>query len=197
MTKKKNFSLKKEYIDSWNYLKDSKKFIYTILGIFFLFFLIGFFIPSPVNVEEQIMKLIKEIIEKTMNMSHFELIEFIFLNNLMSSLFGIIFGVFLGIFPIVSAIFNGYLLGFVSSISVQNEGILIMWRLFPHGIFELPAVFIALSMGLKLGSFIFQKNRAEFFRECFWNSLRVFVFVIIPLLFLAAIIEGTLISVFK
>jgi len=68
-----------------------------------------------------------------------------------------------------------------------------LWRILPHGIFELPAVFIALGMGLKFGGFIFQKEKIKSLREYFWNSLRVFLFVVLPLLIIAGIIEGTLI----
>ncbi len=127
-------------------------------------------------------------------MSQGELIKFIFLNNLQSSFYGMIFGVLLGIFPMIAAIANGYLLGFVASISVENGGFLVLWRLLPHGIFELPAVFISLGLGLKFGMFIFQKRKLESFREYFFNSLRVFFLIIIPLLIIAGIIEGSFMS---
>ena len=70
---------------------------------------------------------------------------------------------------------------------------MVLWRIFPHGIFELPAVFISLGLGLKLGTFIFQRNKLKAFAEFFWNSLRVFLFIVLPLLIIAAIIEGSLI----
>ncbi len=44
---KKEFNLKEEYKKSWNYLKESKNFIYIIVTVFFVFVLIGFFIPAP------------------------------------------------------------------------------------------------------------------------------------------------------
>ena len=187
------FSLKDNYIQSWNYVKESRNFIYIIIGVFFIFSLIGFFIPAPDILSEQILKFIQELLEKTENMSQGELISFIFLNNLQSSFFGMIFGIFLGIFSIIAGIANGYLLGFVASMSVKNEGSLILLKLLPHGIFELPAVFISLGMGLKLGMFVFQKEKFESLKRDFWNSLRVFLFIVIPLLIIAGIIEGSLI----
>ena len=129
-------------------------------------------------------------------MSQIELIKFIFVNNIQSSFFGIIFGVFLGIFPVIGAIGNGYILGFVSLMAFEKEGIDVLLRLLPHGIFELPAVFISLGLGLKFGTFIFQKNKGELFKEYFWNSLRVFLFIVVPLLIIAAIIEGILVFMF-
>ena len=189
---KKEFNLKEEYKKSWNYLKDSKNFIYVIVAVFFIFVLIGFFVPAPDSLAKQILKFIEELLEKTQGMSQLELIRFIFFNNLQSSFYGMIFGVLLGIFPIIAAIANGYLLGFVASISVGNVGFLVLWRLLPHGIFELPAIFISLGLGLKFGTFIFQKRKLESFKEFFWSSLRVFLLIVIPLLVIAGIIEGSL-----
>ncbi len=106
-----------------------------------------------------------------------------------------ILGIFLGFVPLVVAVVNGYVLGFVASKTVAVEGWLILWRLLPHGIFEIPAVLISIALGLKLGSFLFtSKNKGwkEFWK---WikDVVRVFIFVIIPLLVIAGIIEGLLI----
>ena len=184
----------KPFSSSWKYLGKSKKFIYVVVGMFFAFALIGYFIPAPEFIVEQVMKILEEILEKTKDMNGFELTRFIFFNNIQSSFIGMLFGVFLGIFPIISTIANGYILGFVACLSVQTEGALILWRLIPHGIFELPAIFISLGLGLRVGTFVFQKNKLESFRKYLMESLIVFVFVVIPLLILAAIIEGALIA---
>src|SRR3989344_265714 len=190
---KRNFFAKK-YSECWNYIKESRNFIYAIIGIFFGFSLAGFFLPVPEQIVLQILKFIEEILSKTDGMNQFELTKFIFLNNIQSSFTGMLFGVFLGIFPVVVAMLNGYILGFVALLSVSSEGIFVLWRLVPHGIFELPAVFISLGLGLKFGTFIFQKNKSESFRNYFWNSIKTFVFIVFPLLVIAAIIEGALIA---
>ena len=190
---KKEFNLKEEYKKSWDYLKESRNFIYIIVAVFFVFSLIGFFIPASDSLTEQILNFIKELLERTGDMSQGELIGFIFLNNLQSSFYGMIFGIFLGIFPIIAAIANGYLLGFVSLISVESAGGSVLLKLLPHGIFELPAIFISLGLGLKFGMFIFQKKKMDSFKEYLWNSLRVFLFIVVPLLIIAGIIEGSLI----
>lgn len=196
-TKNKKEFFRDNYTQSWNYIKESKNFIYFITTLFVLFFLIGFFLPVPVAIAEQILRFIEDLLQKTQGMSQGGLIKFIFFNNIQGSFFGMVFGVVLGIFPIISIIANGYILGFVASRSVEMWGALILWRLFPHGIFEIPALFISLGLGLKLGSFIFQKNKIKSFKKYLWNSLRVFIFVILPLLIVAAIIEGSLIFLFQ
>jgi stage II sporulation protein M len=194
MKSKRGFNLREEDVRSWKYLKESKNFIYVSIGIFFLFFLLAFFIYPPEIFLEYLREFIKELLEKTQSMSFSEITSFIFFNNLKSSFFGIILGVFLGIFPILALMANGYVLGFVSFLSVAEEGILSLWRILPHGIFELPAIFISFGLGLKFGSFIFQKNKSESFRNFLLNSLRVFLFIVVPLLIIAAIIEGFFIS---
>jgi len=95
-----------------------------------------------------------------------------------------------------SSIGNGYVVGFVLSKSVLDSGFSVIFNLFPHGIFELPAVFISLGMGLKLGFTFFQNNWKKKILKNLLNSLRVFVLIVFPLLIIAAIIESILIFAF-
>jgi stage II sporulation protein M len=193
-SKTKKSNLAENYQKCWQYIKESRTFIFIIIGIFFLFAIIGFLVPAPDSVSALISNYIREIINETSGMSWIQLISFIFFNNLKSSFFGMIFGIFFGIFPSLVALFNGYILGFVSNESVQTNGIFVLWKLLPHGIFELPAVFISLGLGIKLASKLFERKGK--FGENFINASRVFLFVVIPLLIIAAIIEGTLIVLF-
>lgn len=194
MRNKKNLGfIKKNYLLSVNFIKESRVFIYLITGIFFLFTIIGFFIPPPELITDQILEFIRELLTKTQDLSQFGLIKFIFFNNIQSSFFGMMLGVFLGLFPMVFAIINGYVLGFVASASVNSQGILVLRYLLPHGIFELPAIFISLGLGLKIMTFIFEKNKLKALKIYTKNSLRAFLFVVIPLLVIAAVIEGSLI----
>ena len=194
---KKNFNILNEYKESWKYIKESKKFIYLVAGIFLLFLLIGFFIPTPEFLYDEIMKFLKGLLTETQNMSQLDLIGFIISNNVQSTFLSIILGMFLGVFPLVSIVSNGYMLGFVSSISINNSGLLSLFRILPHGIFEIPAIFISLGLGLKTGMFIFHKDKIKTFRDYFFNSLRVFLLIVVPLLILAGIIEGTLMFLLK
>jgi len=190
---RKNNTLLDNYKRSWEFIKESRKFIFVIIGIFLFFTLVGFFIPAPDNISKWIADYIKNIIDETAGFSIIQLTSFIFFNNLKSSFIGMILGLLLGIIPVFIALFNGYILGFVLNESVKANGIFILWKLLPHGIFELPAVFISLGLGLNLGTkILFNRKKGEL-RKMFYNSLKVFLFVIIPLLIIAAIIEGILI----
>jgi len=184
---KKKFDLKNQYQQSWEYIKESRNFIYITLIIFLLFAFIGAFVPAPEFLEQQILKFIEELLRKTAEMSQGELMSFIFLNNLQSSFFGMIFGIALGIFSVITSVSNGYLLGFVSSRAAYEEGIFVLWRLFPHGIFELPALFISTGLGLKLGfPFIYR------YFKYYWKRKNIFA-LLAGILFLPFSIILTLI----
>ncbi len=191
--KKQKFSLREEYKQSWNYLKESSKFIWIIVGIFVFFVLIGAFVPLPAEISNEIFSFMKNILAQTEGMSQLQLTWFIFFNNLKSSFFGMVFGIFLGLFSIFTSLANGFVVGFIMKLSVSKIGILSLWKILPHGIFELPAVFISLGMGLKMGGFIFKKEKLNFLNDSLKRSLKVFLLIVIPLLVIAAIIEAGLI----
>jgi len=187
----------KEYKLAFDFLKKSKEFIYLVIGLFLFFGLVGFFVPVPEVIRVQIIEMIKNLLAQTEGLNAFELVKFIFLNNFSSSFFSIFFGVFFGILPFFSIIFNGYILGFVCSLSVREAGIFSLWKLFPHGIFEIPAIFISFALGIKFGTFLFWRKKKDSFSKLFWEIVRVFILIVIPLLIVAAVIEGNLVFLFS
>lgn len=193
---KTNNFFKENYSKSWKYIKESRNFIWAAVIIFFIAVIIGFLFQPP-SVINLILDYVKNILAKTEGMSSFQIIFFIFLNNIQIGFTGLIYGFVLGIFPILSIFANGYVVGYVSSSAISSAGVSSLLNLVPHGIFELPAIFISFGMGIKFGSFVFYKKKMEHFNKFFINSLRVFVFVVLPLLIIAAIIEGSLISFLK
>jgi len=195
--RQKRFNLIDQYKKCWRYLNESKNYLVFIIGLFFFSGFIGFFVPAPDWVYEKIVEFISELLKETENLGQFGLIKYIFLNNVQSGFFVMIFGLFFGIFPIISTVLNGYLLGFVSYFAAQTEGISVLLQLLPHGIFELPAIFISFALGIKLGTIPFKDKKRETFLNYIRESLRVFFFVILPLLVIAAIIEGSLIFLGK
>ena len=72
--------LKRNYSKSWDFLKESKTYIYFIAIVFFLFVIIGSFFTVPMLVEK-IMQFIQEVLEKTKGMGFWELTWFILWNN--------------------------------------------------------------------------------------------------------------------
>ena len=74
-----------------------------------------------------------------------------------------------------------------------------MWKILPHGVFELPAIIFSIGIGLKLGWSVVggrwsaRKGKGSV-GYVFLEGVRFFVFVVFPLLVVAAIIEGLLIG---
>lgn len=181
------------YEKCFKYLKESKNYFLIIIIVLGFFSIIGFLFP--VFLIDMIREFVQEIVEKTEGMGFFQLFVFIFQNNVMTAFFGLLLGLVLGLFPLLLAMVNGYVLGFVANFSVSVAGISILFRLLPHGVFEIPALIISLGLGLKLGMFVFAKHgtRKQVLKYDLENSLRVFLFVVVPLLLIAGLIEAGLI----
>lgn len=186
---KKTLNVKQQFREAKSYLGESKKFIYSVIIIFIISAIIGFIFRENLTFIDGFLK---ELLDKTAGLNTIEMIFFILQNNLQSAFFSIIFGIFLGIFPIFSALSNGVVLGYVMKSSYEIAGFGIWLRLLPHGIFELPAIFIAFGVGIKLGFSILKG--VEKFRKEFYKAANIFMMIIIPLLIVAAIIEGLLIG---
>lgn len=192
--KKETLHLGEQFREAKNYLKELYNYIYLALGIFILSSIFGFVFHSKLTFIDDFLK---QLIDRTSGLNTGEMVFFILQNNLQSALFSVFFGIFFGLFPITSNFSNGVVLGYVLQKSYETIGILSWWRILPHGIFELPAIFISFALGMKLGFTLFlnKKVRVKEFKRRFYNSVNTFLMIVIPLLIIAAIIEGILIGV--
>ncbi len=182
LVRKKHDFWKKNYTLSFRYIKECRNHILFIILVFLFSALVALYY-QPVFIVNVIKDMIKNLLEETFGLNMWQMIVFILNNNLKSSFFGMLLGIFLGISPIFVSIVNGYILGFIAEKSVGIEGFSVLWRLLPHGIFELPAVLLSLALGTKLGTFLFSaknKMRAFFY---YVVSLTFFVLIFIILLF--------------
>ncbi|HLF53718.1 MAG TPA: stage II sporulation protein M [Candidatus Nanoarchaeia archaeon] len=192
--KGKSNAFSQQFRGAMKYLWESKIYLYTITLIFISGIFLGFAFYSQFSFLDE---LLRELVGKIEGLSTSGIILFILQNNLKGAFYGLVFGVLLGIVPIINSIFNGFVLGYVLRGVWIDSGVREFWRILPHGIFELPAIFISLALGLKLGMFVFSKNKSKEFMERARNSMIIFVCIVIPLLIIAAIIEGLLISLYK
>ena len=142
-----------------------------------------------------LMEYFKELVSEFEGLGIFPTALCLFFNNVFASFFGIVFGIFLAIPTLFFVVSNSYAIGFISRLSVDKVGFVSLWRLIPHGIFELPAVFISFALGLKLGTFVFARQPWKELKIRFVKSMKVFFLIVVPLLVVAAIIEGILMVV--
>lgn len=129
-------------------------------------------------------------------LSKWQLAGAIFLNNSIKSAAAIFLGALLGVLPVIFLVINGVALGAIVTVSLGSRGV---WQsamaIVPHGIVELPAVFLATSIGLLLGGHVFKRllrRPQPPLREELAAASRCLFRVIVPLLALAALIEAYL-----
>ncbi len=117
----------------------------------------------------------------------------IFVNNTVKTLAMIFLGTLLGVIPAFFLIANGAALGMVLSLSGQTRGVWVsLLSVLPHGILELPAVFLGTAIGIMMGTSIARKLFAKSTTKIgieLGHALKFFCSVIVPLLFVAAMVE--------
>lgn len=188
---KKSLNFKNQFREAVSYVAEIRNYIYFAIAVFVLSALLGFFFADSFTFLNEILMEISSMVE---GLGPAELVFFILQNNLQSAFFAFFFGFFLGIFPVFNAFSNGLILGFVFNRVYQIAGVSEFWRILPHGVFELPAIFIALGLGIRFGGVWFAKNKNKEIKERFYKSINVFLMIIVPLLTIAAAIEGLLIA---
>jgi stage II sporulation protein M len=120
----------------------------------------------------------------------------IFFNNATASVLAMISGLAAGLVPLVFVISNGMIIGIILEMIITKAGVaegitLFLVGILPHGIFELPAVLISTAIGIKMGYKVIMSllSRKDLFTEDLKNGMLIFIFWILPILLIAAVIE--------
>lgn len=136
---------------------------------------------------EWIWNKLKSFLEKQPNFS--KLFLMILILNSTSLFFNLISGFGVGL-PIVFAVLTGMNVGIIA---YKEGGIKTLLSMFvaPHVIFELPAAWLSIALGIRLGlAMISPESKVGF---TFSQSLLIYLRVILPLLFIAALLESGLV----
>lgn len=116
----------------------------------------------------------------------------LFTNNLRAMLLGVLYGFIPFLYlPALALGVNAAILGMLASL-IDGQWLLLAAGILPHGIFELPALFLSLAAGLCLCRNInvyIRKNEKGIMKPLLLNILRVVVLLVVPLLVLAAVAE--------
>jgi stage II sporulation protein M len=128
------------------------------------------------------------------NMSLIELFGFVAANNTFKSLLFMLGGLLGGVLPLFFVVFNGFLIGWIASSFSSSVGLgYVVAGLMPHGLFEIPAILLAMSMGVSLGYAALNSLKGS---GSLWGEARTalgfFLTRVLPLLVLAAVIEVTI-----
>jgi uncharacterized membrane protein SpoIIM required for sporulation len=169
-------------------LKDTKGYVYMAAAIFAAAAVAGAILS------ERLLDLLgpfKELAESISGQNPIVMVLMIFVKNSFATLLSVWLGFLFCLVPLYTLVLNGMVVGVLFSVTETNILIDLMFLL-PHGIFELPAVFIATGLGIWRGVwFVRERSRS---RERAHKAYRVYFRVVLPLLLIAAVIEGVLIA---
>lgn len=171
-----------------------KKYLVITIIIFCCSTIIGITYASTSSPDSNFIEFIdNQIFGSLINQPEHILALFIFVNNASTCFLSIFFGLFFGIFPLIVLALNGFLMGYLAYYAFLDHGIIYpIVALAPHGVIELTAVFICCALGLKLGVSVSKRiiNRyPQSISSEFMNSLKLFLYLAVPLLLVAAFIE--------
>lgn len=175
------------------YLKDLRKEIVIVALLFVLSAAIGYVVAiMHPEVVMQSLEELEGLVDLLKNLSPLEIMFLIFLNNSIKSLFVLVLGVFFGVVPLLFIAYNGYFLGIFSHKILMEQSLLYLaGGLLPHGIIEIPMVVISAAVGIRLGLKVIAafKGESVSLKEEMITGIKFFFYWIMPLLFIAAVVE--------
>jgi stage II sporulation protein M len=123
-----------------------------------------------------------------------ELFGFIAWNNMSKSLLFMLGGLLGGVLPLFFVIFNGFAIGWIAYSLGAVRGIgFIIAGLTPHGVIEIPAIILAMSIGISLGYSAINSLRGEgSVMKVAKPAVGLFLTRVVPMLLVAAVIEVTI-----
>ncbi len=118
---------------------------------------------------------------------------FIFSLNSISLLSNVLSGLFF-VLPFIFAILLGMNVGIILFKEIGKLDFLAIF-LNPVSLFELPAAWISISVGIKIGILLYPDFALSAIGEVLSKEIPVYIYVIIPLLIISGLIETTMIKV--
>jgi len=181
----------KQFLDYFEEPKETileaRNYIFFVIVLFVLGIIYGY---SHLQDNQQFHEILQNLIKTHQAKSYFPFIIKIFIRNAIVAYVSMRFGIFLGIFPVFSSVFNGLMIGWFISTFKKMTAVNIFLLLAPHGVFELSAMFIAWGLGIWRVKFLFIPSYEEEMKVSLKKVHRVYVKIVLPLLFIAALVEG-------
>ncbi len=173
--------LKTHYLNIWQDLKEVRIFIFAAIALFLMGNILAWLNPQ---LRESIIAMFMEYFQTFQDKTLLQLTLAIFVNNATVAFLAILLGLFFGLLPVVAAVMNGIAVGAVLALSPLN-----LFKILPHAIFELPAIFIAWGLGLWCAGWLVHAPRWETVKVRLKRSLNIYASLILPMLVVAAVIE--------
>lgn len=175
------------------YIWGLKYYLLAIVLIFAAFYAIGYIAVMTVpDMGNMVVSNFRQEVSPLKELSPVGLMLGIFANNALKCLLVMVLGLAFGIAPVLFIVANGLILGIVVGVTMRSTSLLyVLVGVVPHGVIELPMVFISAAIGLKLGVDVLKAllGKKESVVDKLVESLLVYIVWIFPLLFLAAFVE--------
>ena len=179
-------------------LIENKKIFYILIILFSIGFIIAYIVAD--DIAPVLMPILKEALTGG-NVTSIDAFSIMF-HNLKSAITIFIASIFFGIFAVISTITNGFVVGFMAGHTIKsfNSLIIFLALIIPHGVIEIPALFLSCASGILMFLFIFRilKDKINYFSftEAYKNQKKtlkhalVLISLAIILFVIAALIEG-------
>lgn len=179
--------------------RDLRRLPLLFAGVFLLFCLLGYTVcaASP-ELTETVVNYFNQMVSDSGLADEAGNISFVgmLMNNWFAMVFTILYGFLPFLFlPVLSAASNAAVIGAMAAYYRLHEIPMAVFfaGIIPHGIFEIPALVLAVTLGFllcrNLARIILHSNRAVPMVDLLANILRTMLFLIFPLLLIAAAIE--------
>ncbi|HKY07775.1 MAG TPA: stage II sporulation protein M [Candidatus Binatia bacterium] len=177
------------------YLRRLLPYITGSLVLFALGILIGLIVVQRVpGARDNFADTLADFTRMFTKMPPWKLAGAIFLNNSLKTLAAVVLGAVLGIVPGIFLLANGAALAVAVTWSIQTRGLShSLMSILPHGILELPAVFLATSVGLLLGIHVLKRLRGQTaapIKDELVCGLKFYFTLVLPVLLIAALVEA-------
>jgi len=179
--------------DFLGYVYDLRWYVLVVVVIFAMFAAIGYTVAimSP-SYTDQTINEVKDQVGPLKETSALGLMLGIFENNVIKCFLVVVLGLAAGIAPLLFTVANGVVIGIVVGATIGKTGLLyVLVGLLPHGVIEMPMVFISAAIGLKLGMDVLRaliQKKVPIWKDI-KEGLLIFVFWVAPLLLVAAFME--------
>lgn len=176
------------------YVYQIRAYVYIIVALWAFSTLIGATMALAMPQEsQQFVEAISNQMKPLLSDSSFTLMLNIFVNNTRACLLEVGLGLGLGLIPLLIVFVNGIAMGLVIALALAQTGPLYLAvALLPHGIIEIPVVAISAAIGLRFGHCVLMAvlRQAVDLKKELIEGVSVFIFWLIPLLFVAAFVES-------
>lgn len=180
--------------ESKSYLRRIQKYIWISLAVFLVAAFSGYYFAQNFpNETAAYFEEAKKFFSSVNQESSWQTFLSIFKNNVDAMLIVVAMGIFAGLFSLTFLLTNGFLIGMIAFIfTSQSSWLVFASGILPHGVIEIPCMLFSAAIGFRIGKTatqkLFRKN-VSLTREVALG-IKFAITAIVPLLFLAALIEA-------